>query len=293
MYNHQLDTFLMIAECGSFSLAAKRLFITPSAVMQKVNMFEKQLGVQLFQRTKQGVSLTPAGEILLQEAPRMIKLSDEIMKQMKNTINTKIIRVGWKSEVEDADFFSRCMTFRDTHLDVDLTILNLKGEVLSAVKHQEFDLCEYMNSPIYHEYGYSFSPVYSARQCIVVSSKHPLANRKCISIEDLENQPLIVLQPGILSDHDAFHDLVTRTGNNVKLLPRNSYGGKTQEECFQHNYPFLGVDALSHWYAPLRCIPTTWDIPIEIGIVYRTDANPWLKAMIDYLVSAQQINCEK
>ena len=127
LYNHQLDMFLTIAECGSFSLAAKRLFITPSAVMQKVNMFEKQLGVQLFQRTKQGVSLTPAGEILLQEAPRMIKLSDEIMKQMKNTINTKIIRVGWKSEVEDADFFSRCMTFRDTHLDVDLTILNLLG----------------------------------------------------------------------------------------------------------------------------------------------------------------------
>ncbi len=287
MYNHQLDTFLMIAECGSFSLAAKRLFITPSAVVQKVNMFEKQLGVQLFQRTKQGVSLTPAGEILLQEAPKMIQLSDAIMKQMKKTIDTKIIRVGWKSEVEDAYFFSRCITFRDTHPEIDITISNLRGEVLTAVKHQELDLCEYMNSPVYKECGYSFSPVYSAHQCIVVSSKHPLANRKCISIEDLENQPLVMLQPGILSDHDAFHNFVIQTGSNIKLLPRNGYGGKTQEECFRNNYPFLGVDALSHWYAPLRCIPTTWGIPVEIGLVYRTDSQPWLNAMIDYLLNAK------
>ena len=44
MYNPLLDTFLMSADCGSFTKAADRLYISPTAVMKQINTLEKQLG---------------------------------------------------------------------------------------------------------------------------------------------------------------------------------------------------------------------------------------------------------
>ena len=66
MYNRQLDTFLKVAELGSFSKAAEALYITPSAVIQQINNLEQSLQVNLFIRTKRGTHLTPAGEYLQQ-----------------------------------------------------------------------------------------------------------------------------------------------------------------------------------------------------------------------------------
>ena len=65
MESRLLEVFVQVAELGSFSKAAQRLYITPSAVIQQVNRLEDELGVRLLLRSKKGVELTPAGEYLL------------------------------------------------------------------------------------------------------------------------------------------------------------------------------------------------------------------------------------
>ena len=61
MYNPQLDTFIRVAEAGSFSKAAQESFITPTAVIKQMNLLESRLGLTLFHRSHQGLSLTRAG----------------------------------------------------------------------------------------------------------------------------------------------------------------------------------------------------------------------------------------
>ena len=56
-----IKTFLEVSGSGSFGVAAGRLFVTQSAVSLRVQRLEEQLGRQLFERTKAGVNLTPAG----------------------------------------------------------------------------------------------------------------------------------------------------------------------------------------------------------------------------------------
>lgn len=51
MYNPQLDTFIRVAEAGSFSKAASALFITPTAVIKQMNLLESCLGLTLFHRS--------------------------------------------------------------------------------------------------------------------------------------------------------------------------------------------------------------------------------------------------
>lgn len=83
MYNHQLDTFLSVCQYGSFTMAAKKCFITPSAVVQQISLLEKSIGVKLFLRTNRGVTLTPSGEILRKQAPELIRHARELTEQMK------------------------------------------------------------------------------------------------------------------------------------------------------------------------------------------------------------------
>ena len=52
MYNPQLETFLCVAECGSFNKAAEKLFISPPAVIKQINLLEENLDLQLFVRKK-------------------------------------------------------------------------------------------------------------------------------------------------------------------------------------------------------------------------------------------------
>ena len=67
MYNPLLDTFIAVADCKSFTKAAERLYISPTAVMKQMNNLENHLSVKLIDRTPAGVRLTPAGEVIYRD----------------------------------------------------------------------------------------------------------------------------------------------------------------------------------------------------------------------------------
>ena len=72
MYNPQLDTFIRVAEAGSFSKAAQESFITPTAVIKQMNLLESRLGLTLFHRSLQGRSLTREFWSLLSESRHLV-----------------------------------------------------------------------------------------------------------------------------------------------------------------------------------------------------------------------------
>lgn len=55
MFDGRMETFIKVAECGSFTKAADDLYITPTAVMKQINALEKELEVTLFDRTNRGL----------------------------------------------------------------------------------------------------------------------------------------------------------------------------------------------------------------------------------------------
>ena len=57
MYNPQIETLVQVADAGSFSKAAEKMYITSVSVMNQMNTLEKRIGVKLFERTNQGVEL--------------------------------------------------------------------------------------------------------------------------------------------------------------------------------------------------------------------------------------------
>ncbi|MBO1011933.1 LysR family transcriptional regulator [Achromobacter sp. SD115] len=69
----QLRHFVTAAESGSFSAAARRLGRAQSAVSTSVGLLEADLSVELFDRSRRNATLTPAGEVMLQEARELLR----------------------------------------------------------------------------------------------------------------------------------------------------------------------------------------------------------------------------
>ena len=73
MYNPQLETFIRVADAGSFNRAAEQSYITPTAVIKQINLLEADLDVKLFERTHRGLTLTKAGTSLYNDAKYVIQ----------------------------------------------------------------------------------------------------------------------------------------------------------------------------------------------------------------------------
>lgn len=78
----QLDCFVAAAECGSFSAAAKRLYLSQSAVSQQIIALENELGCALFERAGHAVTLTAAGEYFF---PRIIDMRETLDSAVTRT----------------------------------------------------------------------------------------------------------------------------------------------------------------------------------------------------------------
>lgn len=83
MYNPQLETFIRMANSGSFSKAADEAFITPTAVIKQINILEGDLVLQLFVRTPRGITLTEYGKSLYKDAKYIIQYSKESVERAK------------------------------------------------------------------------------------------------------------------------------------------------------------------------------------------------------------------
>ena len=96
MYNPQLETFLRVADAGSFNKAAEEAFITPTAVIKQINSLEDSLGVKLFDRTHRGLTLTKAGRSMYQDVKYIIGYCRDSVTRAKNAMleDSNIIRVG-------------------------------------------------------------------------------------------------------------------------------------------------------------------------------------------------------
>lgn len=79
----QLRIFTAVADEGSFTGAAQRLYISHSTVSRAVSALEEELGVRLVERDNRFLGLTGAGGTLLEEANRILEMSENAAAKVK------------------------------------------------------------------------------------------------------------------------------------------------------------------------------------------------------------------
>jgi DNA-binding transcriptional LysR family regulator len=101
---HNLDlgtlrSFVTIADSGSMTRAASRLFMTQSAISMQIKRLETTLGFSVFDRSSQGMKPTTEGEQLLQYANQMLAINDEAMGRLTSPDYEGVIRLGAPGDV--------------------------------------------------------------------------------------------------------------------------------------------------------------------------------------------------
>ena len=90
----QLQSFCAIADCGSFTEAARRVNKTQSAVSMQIKRLEERLGQTLLTRDGRSVSLTHHGEVLYERARKMLRANAEILDHFNDSDLAGSIRFG-------------------------------------------------------------------------------------------------------------------------------------------------------------------------------------------------------
>lgn len=78
----QLRIFIAVAECGSFTRGARKLYISHSTTSRAITALEEELGARLLKRGNRVLGLTPAGELLLAEARSITAAADEAARRV-------------------------------------------------------------------------------------------------------------------------------------------------------------------------------------------------------------------
>jgi DNA-binding transcriptional LysR family regulator len=152
----QLQSFCAIADCGSFTEAARRVHKTQSAVSMQIKRLEERLGQELFLRDGRSVVLTNEGEALYSRARRMLRLNAEIVDLFSDEDLAGAIRFG----VPD-DYAVRLLpvilsSFQRTHPKIMVDVRCQPSEdLLDGMRSGRYDLIVFTQGTK-HEFGELF-----------------------------------------------------------------------------------------------------------------------------------------
>ncbi|HWR45507.1 LysR family transcriptional regulator [Sporomusa sp.] len=210
----QLRYFIAVAQSLSFTEAAKRLYITQPSLSQQIAALEKDIGVKLFIRNKQGVQLTSAGSAFLLEATDIVHRSEEAVKIAKQASCGIIgkLRVGFLGPVQGHFLAKLLACFRRKHPGIELTFIRLSvGGIDQALLENNLDIGFSVLTDIDDLPAFSWKKISTDIVSLVMPSDHPLSFDKNI------DTALLARHPFVFSDRES----ATRVYNNLQRVCKN------------------------------------------------------------------------
>lgn len=276
MYNPQLDTFIKVADAGSFNKAAEDSFITPTAVIKQINLLERSLDVKLFERTHRGLKLTKAGQSLYQDAKYIIQYCRESIVRAENAMQNEdtVIRIGsspmtpaqllvqlWPEFQEYCpDMKFEIIPFENTPENAREILANLGKniDIIGGIFDQtmlELRNCDGLEL--------SREPF-----CCAVSIHHPLALKEKLQIHDLYGQNLLLMHRGWSSYVDQLRDDLWKNHSEIHIIDFDFYNTNIFNRCENTNDVLLAIPGWANVHPLLKVIPVEWEYSIPYGLLH-------------------------
>ncbi len=182
----QLRYFVAVAEELHFGRAAQRLFISQPALSFDIRKFEDQLGVQLLARTNKSVALTNAGQVLLDEARKLLQQAAEVERITQRSAHGLAgrLRVAFVNSMLYRGLPRAVERFEADHPAVEIILREMNtGEQVQAIQRQQIDLgCAYWGT---FPADVVSTPIFSEPFVACLPAGHALARRKSLGLDAL------------------------------------------------------------------------------------------------------------
>lgn len=187
-----LRSLIAIAESGKLAAAAERVHLSQSALSHQIRAVEEGYGISLFERSKQGLRFTPAGERLLALARGTLAAVSEAerdLQRLKGDTRGELRIVlechtcfDWLMPVMDE--FRR----RWPEVEVDL-VAGFHADPLALLSDGRADVV--IGSPPARRRGWQVTPLFRFEILAVIANEHRLRNKRRIEAADLDGETLI------------------------------------------------------------------------------------------------------
>lgn len=286
MYNHQLDAFIKTADLGSFAKAAEALYISPPAVIQQVNLLENRCGFKLFIRSNHGIRLTPAGQSLYTDAKTLIRFSEHALDKARLLAQSgeNTVRIG-------TSLLFKCRTLTrflpdvmDRHPELKFEILPMteylsRGETFAQLG-VKYDLFEGTYCSIGWKGLCQFLELERSPLCCAVSKQHPFAQRKRITLDDLENRTVVMPIADASDGMDALRREL-REKRSATIIDSPYYGVDTFAMCEFHQYILITQPQYADIHPNLVTIPLNSPYELPYGIMYANEPSATVQLFIE------------
>ena len=298
MYNPQLETFLCVADSGSFNKAAEQLYISPPAVIKQINLLENSLGIRLFTRTHRGLTLTKAGQSMYQDAKYIIQYCKDSVTRAKNAMR-------------DSDSVIRIGTSPMTPAQV---LVDLWPKLQEYCPNAKFQLVPFDNTPenareILGNLGRNIDVVAGIFDqtmlglrrcagleiskepiCCAVSIHHRLAQKDRLTVEDLYGEKLMLMRREWSHYVDELRDDIWKNHPQIEIVDFDFYDVGAFNQCENNNCVLMAVENWRYVHPLLKILPVNWGYTIPYGLLHSPDPSPAVKQFLQAVEKAVAAN---
>ena len=231
-----LRNFLVITGCGSFTRAAEQLLISQPTLSRQIKELEQELGVSLYERGKEGLQLSEAGEILMEEAAEIIERCDRLSLRFRPMAENakkvrETLRIGVQTLFDMNELWMVVNKLREEKLEAEIVLIEADlHQLKQGILNNRFDVIFSLRNTYENISGLRILSYRENTVKIVVPVEHPLAERVRVGIEELREESFILLRrefsPIIV---DRFISCCVNSG----FSPYASAYANSEEECIR------------------------------------------------------------
>ncbi len=255
--NTNLRYFVSVAERLSFRRAADALATSQPSLSQQIIALEDELHVRLFDRSRQKVELTPAGEFYLHEVRRIFDALHTANEQVAHVDAARPSEVvlGCARGTMVRYVPGMILTMRGAYPDVTVKVRSIQQvELLGQVRERSVQLA-FVYGPV-HDPALHSEPLWDHGFCVVLPVHHPAARLETVDPDHLRGEHLIHYAR---TTSEQIHDAIVEICRDADLAPRDVQQSQASSRI-------IGKVASGDGIA---IVPDQWRVIGTPGVVFR------------------------
>jgi LysR family transcriptional regulator, benzoate and cis,cis-muconate-responsive activator of ben and cat genes len=213
----QLRYFMTVAEEGSISRAAAKIFLTQPALSRQIKSLEEALGQRLLDRQAHSIRLTPAGQTFLQEARELLRHAELVIERVRASGSGLRLRVGYAPSLATGILSVAVEAFTHKHPAARVEMFDLStNEMRAGLESDELDLAVSIGMTR-NARGLKWNPLLITPWHLAVNDHHRLWRRASVTPSEIASEPLLVF---CQRDYPEYWDIIITWLRKHRTRPR-------------------------------------------------------------------------
>jgi len=198
----QLNYFIQIAQDQSYSVAAKKLYISQPALSKVVKNLEQELGVKLFYFAGRKTKLTDEGSLLFEKAQKLVEDFNGIlsMSGSGSVMEAGHVAMGIPPILGSCFLVDLVMAFQKQYPGIDINLVEKGAHVLQQDVFMGLLDIGCVLAPIYSN-QFDIMPLVRDQSMLLVHREHPLAQAESVTLDDLKEERFVIFNEDFTLHH--------------------------------------------------------------------------------------------